>query len=118
MHELGVVKHVIKTLKDVAEENRVTRVASVTLQIGEVSGIINEQLTDCWNWYAEKEDLFRGSVLKIETMPAVTFCEGCKREYETVKYGRICPYCGSPETYLVTGNQFEIKEIDAETEDE
>ena len=114
MHELGVVKHVMKTLEDVAKENDVDKILSVTLQIGEVSGIINEQLTDCWQWYSDKTDLFKGSRLKIETMPAVTFCESCKKEYETVKYGRICPYCGSPETYLVTGNQFEIKEIDVE----
>ena len=29
----------------------------------------------------------------------------------------ICPYCGSPNTFLVTGNQFEIKEREAETEE-
>ncbi len=115
MHELGVVKHVMKTLAEVAEENAVTKIGSVTLQIGEVSGIVNEQLTDCWNWFREKEDLFKGAELKIEVMPAVTFCESCKKEYETVKYGRTCPYCGSSETYLITGNQFEIKEIEAET---
>jgi len=117
MHELGVVKHVMKTLEDVAAENKVTRIASVTLQIGEVSGIVNEQLADCWDWFSEKTELFKGSELKIETMPAVTYCENCKQEYETVKYGRTCPHCGSGETYLLTGNQFEIKEIDAETLD-
>ena len=117
MHELGVVKHVMKTLEDVAKENNVTRVASVTLQIGEVSGVVHEQLLDCWNWYADRTVLFKGSDLKIETMPAVTYCENCKQEYETVKHGRTCPYCGSEDTYLLTGNQFEIKEIDAVTLD-
>lgn len=117
MHELGVVKHVMKTLRDVAEENNVVKIGSVTLQIGEVSGIVNEQLVDCWNWFREKDELFKGAPLKIEVMPAVTFCESCKKTYETVKYGRTCPHCGSPETYLVTGNQFEIKEIEAETDE-
>ena len=117
MHELGVVKHVMKTLEEVAAENRVTKIGSVTLQIGEVSGIVNEQLIDCWNWFREKQALFSGAELRIEVMPAVTWCDSCKKTYETVKYGRTCPYCGSGETWLLRGNEFEIKEIDAETEE-
>jgi hydrogenase nickel incorporation protein HypA/HybF len=48
----------------------------------------------------------------------VTFCEDCRQEYETVKYGRICPYCRSEYTYLVQGNECTIKEIEAETEED
>ena len=114
MHELGVVKHVMKTLVDVAVENDVSRIGSVTLQIGEVSGIIEHLIIDCWNYFADKEPLFKGSELRIEQIKAVTFCEDCKKEYETVRYGKICPYCGSEHTFLVQGNEFEIKEIEAE----
>ena len=47
MHELGVVFYVIKDVKKVAEENDVKQVASVTLQIGEVTGILHDYLVDC-----------------------------------------------------------------------
>lgn len=117
MHELGVVQHVIKTLTEVARENKVTKIWGVTLRIGEVSGVVNEQLTDCWYYFCKKQELFQDAKLKIETMPAVTYCEGCGKTYETVKHGKICPYCGSGQTWLSCGNEFEIKEIDAETED-
>ena len=40
MHELGIIIHISKTLKEVAEENEVTKIGSVTLEIGEVSGIV------------------------------------------------------------------------------
>jgi len=50
MHELGVVFYVVKDVKKVAEENHVEKVSSVTLEIGEVSGILHDYLTDCWNW--------------------------------------------------------------------
>ena len=63
---------------------------------------------------AEKDELFKGSKLIIETEKAATYCEGCKKTYETVKYGRKCPYCGSDETYLLYGNEVYIKEIEAE----
>ena len=54
----------------------------------------------------------KDSTLKIEKIDAVTFCEDCKKEYPTVKYGKTCPYCGGPNTYLVTGNELLIKEIE------
>ena len=49
MHELGVVFYVVKDVKKVAEENHVEKVSAVTLEIGEVSGILHDYLTDCWN---------------------------------------------------------------------
>ncbi len=111
MHELGVVFYVIRDVKKIAEENKVERVETVTLEIGEVSGVVHDYLTDCWNWAVKKEPIMDQAELLIETIPAVTFCEDCKKEYETVKYAKICPYCQSEHTYLVQGNEFNIKEI-------
>ena len=52
--------------------------------------------------------------LEIRKIEAVTYCEGCRKEYPTVEHGKICPYCGSENTYLLKGNEFIIKEIEAE----
>ena len=111
MHELGVVFYVIRDVKKVAQENNVEQVETVTLEIGEVSGVIHEYLIDCWNWAVKKEPIMEHAALQIETIPAVTFCENCKQTYETVKYAKICPYCQSEQTYLLQGNEFNIKEI-------
>ena len=111
MHELGVVFYVIKDVKKVAEENDVKQVASVTLQIGEVTGILHDYLVDCWNWARKKEPVTENAELHIETLEAVTYCEDCQSEYRTVDYGKICPYCKSEHTYLLRGNEFNIKEI-------
>ena len=48
MHELGIIVHISKTLQEIAEENRLSQIGKLTLEIGEVSGIVNEYLTDCW----------------------------------------------------------------------
>ena len=53
-----------------------------------------------------------GCQLEIETIPAVTFCQDCKETYRTVEHGKICPCCGSSNTYLLQGNEHEIKEIE------
>ena len=112
MHELGVVFYVVRDVKEVAEENQVNKVTCVTLEIGEVSGIIPEYLIDCWNWARQKEPVMEEAELKIESIEAVTYCEHCRREYPTVKYAKTCPYCGSEQTYLLRGNEFLIKEVE------
>ncbi|MGN0365887.1 MAG: hydrogenase maturation nickel metallochaperone HypA [Suilimivivens sp.] len=113
MHELGIIVHITKTLEDIAQENQLTQIGSVTLEVGEVSGIVPEFLTDCWEYYRKKFKLMEEARLQIETLPATTFCEDCGKTYPTVQYGKKCPYCQSDHTYLMAGNECSIKEIEA-----
>lgn len=111
MHELGLVKQVVDTVEKLAEEQDLTQIASVTLEIGEVSGIIPEYLSDCWQWMQKKLVLLEHTELKVETLPAVTLCETCGAHYATIEHGKQCPQCQSESTYLLHGNEFIIKEI-------
>ena len=121
MHELGIVFHMIKTVERIAEENVLTSVSSVTLELGEVSGVVPQVAvvlgvcggTSCWNWAVAQTEVLKGAELRIETIPAVTLCESCNRTYPTVPQGRICPLCGSEETVLLQGNEINLKEIEA-----
>ena len=88
MHEMGIVLHVAKTLEET------------------------------WDYFKTRHPVLRDSELRIVKIPAVTFCNGCGQTYETVRYGKECPYCHSGETWLVDGNQCMIREIEAETEEE
>ena len=49
MHELGIVFHIIRTVEDVAKENHVARIQRVTLQLGEVSGVVESYLQTAGN---------------------------------------------------------------------
>lgn len=111
MHELGIVFHIARKVESVAAENGISRVAKVILEIGEVSTIVPSYLQDCWKWKCTKSDVLKECELAVEMIPAVTFCEDCEQTYGTVEHGKTCPYCGSANTYLVQGNEHEIKEI-------
>lgn len=114
MHELGVVFHIVKSVKRIAEENNLTQIASVTVEVGEVSTVVPDYLTDCWKWSMKKEDiLLKDTELVVEILPGVTYCEDCEQTYGTVEHGKICPHCKSDKTYLLQGNEFNIKEIEA-----
>ena len=40
MHELGIVFHVIRAVENIGREQGLTDVASVTLELGQVSGVV------------------------------------------------------------------------------
>ena len=114
MHELGLVNYVVKEVSKIAEDNNVSKIKSVTLEFGEVSGIVTSYLYNYWDWYTKKFPIFEGSELKCEEIPAVTWCDDCKITYSTIKYGKICPHCGSGKTWLLRGNEMRIKQIEVE----
>ena len=113
MHELGTIYYVLDTAEKLAAENDLKKVASITLEVGEVSGIIPEYLSDFWLYARKKTELFQETELKIEPIRAVTYCQDCRNTYPTIPQGKICPHCGSGNTFLVTGNEYNIKEIEA-----
>ena len=112
MHELGIVFDIIRDVKEVAEQNGVSHVSKVVMNIGEVSTVVPEYLTDCWRWAADKEELLKGCELEVIVTDAVTVCNACGKEYPTVEHGKNCPFCGSTDTVLLRGNEVEIKEIE------
>ncbi len=116
MHELGIVYHIIRDVENVARTNGVRRVSSVTLLLGEVSGVVPDLLLDAWRWAADKKPITEGAELMVEPVAAVTHCDACGRDYATVEHGKICPHCGSGDTYLLQGQEVMIKQI--ETPDE
>lgn len=116
MHELGIVFHIIRGVEEVGRKSRVKRVSAVTLQLGEVSGVVEHYLQDCWRWAADRSELLKGAQLRVETIPAQTLCKSCGEIYPTVAHGKTCPACGSAHTHLLQGSEMLIKEIEVPEE--
>lgn len=112
MHELGVVFSIMDSVEKTAAGSGVDHVSKVVLDLGEVTTVIPSYLTDCWKWAVKKSPLLESADLEIRRVPAITYCESCGSEYETVKHGKTCPNCGSTDTWLLQGNEFMIREIE------
>ena len=95
MHELGVTFHIMDHVQKVAEENGVSRVNKVVLELGEVSIVIESYLQNCWKWATKKREMFDNCQLVVENLPAISYCEDCKESYSTLQHGKICPNCGN-----------------------
>ena len=74
MHELGVTFHIMDHLEKVAEENKVTHIRKVTLELGEVSTVIESYLQNCWTWAAQKRPLSMAGFAHIAEASTHIYC--------------------------------------------
>jgi len=118
MHELGLVLETISSVEKIAKENDVLSVASLTLEIGEVSGVVPSYFKECFEWAKQKTEYMKDCVLEIVVIKGISYCRDCKKTYDTTSYAKKCPYCGSESTYLITGNELTIHDVKVVTKDE
>ena len=111
MHELGIVIHVIDQVETIAAESNAEKVVSVTVDVGEVSAVVPDYFRDCFEWSKKKTKYMRDAELNLIVLQALSYCTKCEKTYLTTKHAKICPHCGSGETYLVSGNELNIKDI-------
>lgn len=114
MHELGIVFNITKQIDEIAKENKVNKVTSLTVEVGEVSTVVPEYFKDCFEWAKKKTEYLKDCKLNLVVLSALSYCEDCKQTFNTVQYGKTCPHCKSEHTYLVTGNEVKMKQIEVE----
>lgn len=114
MHELGIVFEILRVVGEVAEREGVEKVDAIVLEVGEVGSVVPEFLQECFPAAAERDPRFEKTELRIEVIPGVAKCAACGTAYGIVKNNGYCPACGNFEKELVSGREFNIKEILAE----
>lgn len=104
-------------MDEIADKNNVPSVKKVTLELGEVSAVVPRYLKEVWDWACENRSThMKGCELEIITLKAISYCQDCKATFDTVTNGKKCPRCGGNNTYLVTGNETNIKSIEVADE--
>ena len=111
MHELGIVVYVIEQVEALAKKNNVKQVVELTLEVGEVSGVVKQYFLDAFEWAKKRTEYMKECKLNYIILEAITYCEDCQQTYPTTRTGKKCPWCGSEHTYLVTGRDVSIKDV-------
>jgi len=112
MHELRIVMQVIDQVEKIAEENEVSKVMKLNLEVGEVSSIVPDLFKDCFEWAKKKTKYMQEAQLEMIILEGISYCQDCKETYKTTEYAKQCPHCGSYKTYLITGSEINIKDIE------
>lgn len=111
MHELSLVMEIFDLLDEISEEQGLKKVKSVTLEAGELCGIIPEYIEECWK-AAGLGSTYEDTQLRLIRIPATALCS-CGEEYEMTKNSRICPFCHKTDYTVIHGREFNIREIEA-----
>jgi len=112
MHELGIVFEIQKRVSAVAEENglALSDIAQVVVEVGEASTIVPRYLKECWPAATDGTEM-ESAELVVELIVARVQCKKCQTVYEYLKNDKKCPNCGAWECVMVSGQEFNIKEI-------
>lgn len=110
LHELGVVFEVVKTIEKVAVKQNLTKIDTLVLQIGELSSMIPKYIEECFPAAADGT-ILENTKLEIEIIPGNVICKDCNNIFNVLKEGKICPNCGSNNVQLLSGKEFNIKEV-------
>ena len=116
MHELSIAHEIVKSVTRSMSEYPEAKIASITLSIGEYSGVDPDSLTFAFPIVAEDTPA-QGAELILQTVTPALKCNDCGAGPVDTAVMR-CPRCGSINVTLSSGRELEIKSIDVILPDE
>ncbi len=113
MHEMSLCEGVLKILQESAESKHFTRVKTVWLEIGVLSGAEPEAMRFCFD-VVMRDTLADGARLEIIEQAAEAWCLNCNKRVTVSQRFDACPECGSYQLQLTGGDALQIKELEVE----
>ena len=110
MHEIGVVRSMVKTVTAFAEANQITDIAEIVVDVGELSLVIPKYVEDIYPHVVE-DTFLKNTKLILNIVPGMAECDECNEVFNVVEHKGYCPHCGSFEKTILTGRDFLIREI-------
>lgn len=112
MHELGLCDALLRMVRDISAKEELSHVEKITLEIGELSGVVPHYMTDCWVAVTDGTE-YRDTRLEIETIPGMARCLDCGEEFRIDLDTMRCPKCRGDKLTPLTGRDMTLKEIEA-----
>jgi hydrogenase nickel incorporation protein HypA/HybF len=109
MHELSITCSIVELVAETAKGRKVHR---VTVEIGELSGVMPGSISLWFPEVARGTEVAEAS-LEIREIPAFARCEDCGGEFPTPSMLTTCP-CGSFRFKRLRGDELNVKSIEVE----
>ena len=110
MHEIGIVRQLVRTVTDFAAEHGVSQICEVTVDCGELSLVIPDYLRELYP-VVVKGSILENAKLSINMVPGLAECEDCDEIFNVIEHKGYCPNCGSFNKTVLSGKDFTIREI-------
>lgn len=110
MHEIGIVRQLLRTVTAFAEENGIKEIHEVVVDCGELSLVIPEYVQELYPPVV-KGSILENARLTVNTVPGLAECDACDEIFNVVEHKGYCPNCGSFEKTVLSGKDFTVREI-------
>ncbi|MCE7006827.1 hydrogenase maturation nickel metallochaperone HypA [Kibdelosporangium philippinense] len=111
MHELSIAQSIVS---QIADRLGSTRVVTVTLEIGKISGIVVSSVRFCFDLVASGT-IHDGASLVVLEPVGRAICHACSEEFTTTDPIVLCPSCGTASVDVVAGRELRIKSVEVMT---
>ena len=110
MHEVSLMKNLLKTVEDVALREGGGPVRVIHLRIGEMSGVNTDALSFAFEVLSKGTCAEKGR-LEFERVSLNARCRECGSEFHPDEFVFRCKKCGSPEIDVLRGREMEVDYI-------
>lgn len=113
MHEMSLCEGILQVLQDSAASEGFSRVKTVWLEIGALSGVELDAMRFCFDTVM-RDSLADGAILEIVEVPGGAWCLKCAKTVQVSQRFDQCPDCESYQLQVVAGDEMRIKELEVE----
>jgi len=111
MHEMGLAQSILEIALEAARGEKVRR---IDLQIGKAQMVKPESLEFSFRFAADGTAA-AGAGFAITELPLVLRCAQCSAESEADLPPWNCRQCGSSETEILSGDEFQVEAVELES---
>ncbi len=111
MHEIGLLYETAKTVTAFAKENNINHICVVSLDVGELTGVLPQVFEDYYDYVAEQYPVMVGSKLDLHIIPGEAICDDCNAQYNVMQNSGKCPKCGSQYKTILGGQGIMLRQI-------
>ncbi|MCL4236335.1 MAG: hydrogenase maturation nickel metallochaperone HypA [Deltaproteobacteria bacterium] len=111
MHELTIATEMIRQIETIMADRGVSRLVSVSVEVGALSGVEREPLEFCFP-YAAQGTRAENATLVVRDVPVRVRCGACGGEGEPEYPAVLCPACASYDVEVIAGRDCVIRNLE------
>jgi hydrogenase nickel incorporation protein HypA/HybF len=113
MHEMSIAQSLVGILQEEMLKHGATTLRSVRLSIGELSAIVPESLSFCFEIIIQGTPL-EGAKLLMDRIPLKGYCPRCAQSFDIKDHVFVCPTCTSTAIETIEGQELSVVEMEVE----
>ena len=108
---MSLAEGVLQLIEDAARQQEFSKVTTVWLEIGQLSGVEVEAMKFCFD-AVTRDSIADGARLEIIALPGIGWCMECATSVPMAEVFGECPQCGGYRLQVTGGTEMRVKELE------